>query len=67
MGSDGFGARLDAYIEWCVDGGLKAFDEGGRKVNDTIARRRRRLACTAQAVQDIAARSLFQMAKPGAV
>ena len=46
VGFDEFRARLDAYIEWYVDGRLKAFDEGGRKVYDTIAGRRRRLGYT---------------------
>ena len=46
MGFDEFRTRLDAYIEWYVDGRLKAFDEGGRKVYDTIAGRRRRLGYT---------------------
>ena len=46
VGFDEFRTRLDAYIEWYVDGRLKAFDEGGRKVYDTIAGRRRRLGYT---------------------
>ena len=46
MGFNEFKKRLDAYIEWYVSGRLKAFDEGGRKVYDTIAGRRRRLGYT---------------------
>lgn len=47
VGFDEFGKRLDAYIEWCVSGRLKEFDEGCRKTYDTIAGRRRRLGYTA--------------------
>ena len=38
-----FRERLDAYLRWYVDGRLKGFDEGGHRVYDTIAGRRRRL------------------------
>ena len=43
VGFDEFKERLDGYLGWYVHGRLKAFDEGGRKVYDTIAGRRRRL------------------------
>ena len=43
VGIDEFKERLDGYLGWYVHGRLKAFDEGGRKVYDTIAGRRRRL------------------------
>lgn len=46
VGFDEFRKRIDAYIEWYVSGRLKEFDEGGRKVYDTIAGRRRRLGYT---------------------
>ena len=38
-----FERRLCAYIEWYRDGRLKAFNEGGKVVYDTIMGRRRRL------------------------
>ncbi|HIU04524.1 MAG TPA: IS3 family transposase [Candidatus Coprousia avicola] len=38
-----FAGELDAYMEWYRDGRLKLFVEGGAKVYDTIAGRRRRL------------------------
>ena len=46
VGFDEFKERLDGYLGWYVRGRLKAFDEGGRKVYDTIAGRRRRLGYT---------------------
>ena len=42
-----FAAELAEWIRWYRDGRLKAFDEGGRKVYDTIAGRRRRLGLAA--------------------
>ena len=44
-GFDEFERRLDAYMRWYCDGRLKAFDEGGKTVYDTIMGRRRRLGC----------------------
>ena len=38
---------LAEWIRWYREGRLKAFDEGGRKVYDTIAGRRRRLGLAA--------------------
>ena len=38
---------LSAHIRWHRAGRLKAFDEGGRTVYDTIAGRRRRLGLAA--------------------
>ena len=43
----GFAAELAEWIRWYREGRLKAFDEGGRKVYDTIAGRRRRLGLAA--------------------
>ena len=40
-------AELAEWIRWYRAGRLKAFDEGGRKVYDTIAGRRRRLGLAA--------------------
>ena len=42
-----FAAELAEWIRWYREGRLKAFDEGGRKVYDTIAGRRRRLGLAA--------------------
>ena len=39
--------RARQWIRWYREGRLKAFDEGGRKVYDTIAGRRRRLGLAA--------------------
>lgn len=39
--------QLAEWIRWYREGRLKAFDEGGRKVYDTIAGRRRRLGLAA--------------------
>ncbi len=41
------GALVAEWIRWYREGRLKAFDEGGRKVYDTIAGRRRRLGLAA--------------------
>ena len=38
-----FEGALDGYMRWYRDERLKGFDEGGRRVYDTIAGRRRRL------------------------
>ena len=40
-------AALEGYLRWYQEGRLKAFDEGGRVVYDTIARRRGRLGLAA--------------------
>ena len=45
--AEGFMEALSAYIRWHREGRLKAFDEGGRTVYDTIAGRRRRLGLAA--------------------
>ena len=42
-----FSAELDGYMRWYRDGRLKLFEEGGRKVYDTIMGRRRRLGYAA--------------------
>ena len=44
-----FRAELGAFPEWCATGRLKAFDEGGRTVHDTVEGRRRRLGAAAWA------------------
>lgn len=38
-----FEGALDGYMRWYRDERLKGFDEGGRRVYDAIAGRRRRL------------------------
>ena len=43
MPVDEFIAKLDEYISWYCDGRLKAFQEDGKTVYDTILGRRRRL------------------------
>lgn len=43
VSAEGFMGALSAYIAWYREGRLKAFDEGGRKVYDTIWGRRARL------------------------
>ena len=45
--AEAFAEELSAYIRWYREGRLKAFDEGGRTVYDTIAGRRRRLGLPA--------------------
>lgn len=40
---DQFVAKLRDYLDWYVNGRLRAFVKGGRTVYDTIAGRRRRL------------------------
>ena len=42
-----FAAALGGYLRWYQEGRLKAFDEGGRVVYDTIAGRRGRLGLAA--------------------
>lgn len=47
VSAERFAAELAEWIRWYREGRLKAFDEGGRKVYDTIAGRRRRLGLAA--------------------
>ncbi len=45
--ADGFCEALSEHIKWSMSGRLKAFDEGGRMVYDTVEGRRRRLGLAA--------------------
>ena len=45
--AEAFIAELSEWIGWYREGRLKLFDEGGAKVYDTIAGRRRRLGLAA--------------------
>ena len=47
VSAERFAAEFAEWIRWYREGRLKAFDEGGRKVYDTIAGRRRRLGLAA--------------------
>lgn len=47
VSAERFEAALAEWIRWYREGRLKAFDEGGRRVYDTIAGRRRRLGLAA--------------------
>ena len=47
VSAEGFVEALSEYIAWYREGRLKAFDEGGRTVYDTIRGRRERLGLTA--------------------
>lgn len=47
VSAEGFIAELSGYIGWYREGRLKAFEEGGATVYDTIGGRRRRLGLPA--------------------
>src|SRR5699024_11682214 len=56
VSAERFAAELAEWIRWYREGRLKAFDEGGRKVYDTIAGRRRRLGRSEEHTSELQSR-----------